>query len=197
VGTGTGLGLSIAHSIMSEHKGRVFYETSSLGGAGFVLELPIVTATGPEQAPEQTTTIAPASNTANGRAGRILVLDDEKSIAEMLGEMLGILGHTPTLCHSAMHALELIEKHKFDLIISDFRMPGLNGQQFYELATQKYPRLATRIVFLTGDVVNEQTQGFLQSTGNPHLGKPFNLTRVKQIVADVLARDTEAVPSNG
>jgi CheY-like chemotaxis protein len=48
------------------------------------------------------------------------------------------------------------------------------------------PELARRVLFLTGDVVSEDTQAFLQSTGNPHLSKPFQLARVEQIVAQIL-----------
>ena len=51
-------------------------------------------------------------------SGSILVVDDEKSIAEMLSEMLGLLGYTPTVCNAAAHALELLEEKDFDLIIS-------------------------------------------------------------------------------
>lgn len=187
VGTGTGLGLSIAHSIMTEHKGRMYYQDSSLGGAAFVLEFP-VTELPAEAAQSAMADDAPgwSAPAAQSPPGNILVLDDEKAIAEMLGEMLALLGHKPTLCHSATHALHLIDDHRFDLIISDFRMPGLNGQQFYERAVAKQPELAPRIVFLTGDVVNEETQMFLRSIGNPHLAKPFNLDGVKKIVADLL-----------
>ena len=163
VGTGTGLGLSLAHSIMTEHKGRIFHQPSSLGGAGFVLEFPAASALpAPRRIGGNTTLLAakPAAPEAP-HAGKILVLDDEKSIAEMLGEMLGLLGYTPTICHAASHALELMDQEDFDLIISDFRMPGINGRQFYGLAAQKKPALAQRIIFLTGDVVNEETRAFL------------------------------------
>jgi len=68
------------------------------------------------------------------------------------------------LSHAPAQALELIEREDFDLIISDFRMPGLNGEQFYELAIKLKPELARRILFLTGDVVNDETLKFLQSS---------------------------------
>jgi len=100
--------------------------------------------------------------------------------------MLGLLGYSTTLCYSAPHALQLLAQRDFDLIISDFRMPKMNGQEFYRQAIQMKPELAPRIVFLTGDVVSEDTQAFLRSTGNPHLSKPFQLARVEQIVAQVL-----------
>ncbi|HEX4645376.1 MAG TPA: response regulator, partial [Verrucomicrobiae bacterium] len=196
VGAGTGLGLSIAHSIMTEHKGRIFYETSSLGGAGFALEFPAAEpgTAGEVDGGTVIMTRKPLED-AVPRAGKILVLDDETSIAEMLGEMLGLLGYTPTLSHAPMQAVELIEEQEFDLIISDFRMPGLNGQQFYELVARKKPALARRIVFLTGDMVNEETQDFLKASGSPHLAKPFNLENVKRIVAEVLQANPPREPA--
>jgi PAS domain S-box-containing protein len=185
VGAGTGLGLSIAHSIMSEHKGRLYYQESTLGGAGFVLEFPIAPPGG-RQPGGTTPFLTRSMNPVAACAGNILVLDDERSLAEMLSEMLGMLGHRTTVSHAPAHALELIEHQDFDLIISDFRMPGINGEQFYGLATKLKPRLARRIIFLTGDVVNEGTLKFLESIGNPHLAKPFNLAHIKATVAEVI-----------
>jgi PAS domain S-box-containing protein len=196
VGVGTGLGLSIAHSIMSEHEGKVFYRTSSLGGAGFVLEFPATKAQlAGHLTSGDTSIIARPIQPGKACVGKILVLDDEKSLAEMLSEMLSLLGYTTTVCHTAMSALALIEQQEFDLIISDFRMPGINGQQFYGMAIEKRPVLARRIVFITGDLVNEETQKFLQSTGNPHLPKPFSLVHVKAAVAEVIQRNGTSEPA--
>ncbi len=187
VGSGTGLGLSIAHSLMTEHGGRIFYETSSLGGAAFVLEFPLASRNGARpKGPSTTAFIVKAQAPELPRTGKILVLDDEKAIAEMLGEMLGLLGYTPTICHLPTQALELLEQQDFDLVISDFRMPGINGRQFYAQAVEKKPVLASRIIFLTGDVVNEETQDFLKSIGNPHIAKPFSLSSVKEVVAEAV-----------
>ena len=71
-------------------------------------------------------------------------------------------------------------------------MPKMNGQEFYQQAVQKKPELTRRIIFLTGDVVNEETQAFLQSTGNPHISKPFQLALVEQTVARVLQQNAVA-----
>ena len=68
-------------------------------------------------------------------------------------------------------------------------MPLMNGRQFYEQAIRKKPALARRVIFLTGDVVNEETQAFLKSIGNPHMAKPFNLASVKAIVAEAIQAD--------
>jgi signal transduction histidine kinase/ActR/RegA family two-component response regulator len=189
VGKGTGLGLSIAHSVMADHNGRIFHHLATIGGAAFGFELPIVSG-----APDGDTDVASAAPTpkrgaAPSRSAEILILDDEKAIAELLGEMLNMLGYSTTLCQSGHEALELVERHDFDLVISDYRMPRMNGQEFYQLAVEKKPELAPRVIFLTGDVVNEDTQAFLRSTGNPHLSKPFQLARIEQIVAEVLQRN--------
>ena len=195
VGRGTGLGLSIAHSIMTDHHGRIACQPSALGGAGFLVELPIVSAgvQAPASSPDAT---APARvetrvETPQVRSAHILVLDDEQTIAELLGEMLGLLGYSTTLCHSALDALQLLAQRDFDLIISDFRMPKMNGQEFYRQAIQMKPELTRNILFLTGDVVSEETQSFLQSTGNPHLSKPFQLAQVERLVAQVLQGRSE------
>jgi len=185
VGHGTGLGLSIAHSIMTDHHGRIACQPSAIGGAGFLLELPIVSAGA--EAPSSPAAPTPAqAERPHTLPAHILVLDDEPMIAELLGEMLGLIGYSTTLCHSASDALQLLAQRDFDLIISDFRMPKMNGEEFYRQAIQMKPELGRRILFLTGDVVSEETQAFLQSTGNPHLSKPFQLARVEKVVAQVL-----------
>lgn len=120
------------------------------------------------------------------RSAKILILDDEQTIAELLCEMLDMLGHKTTFCLSGQQALELIDQNQFDVILSDFRMPVMNGQEFHRRVSGTNPALARRIIFLTGDVVNEETQNFLQSTGNPHLGKPFQLANLERVVAEVL-----------
>jgi PAS domain S-box-containing protein len=198
VGTGTGLGLSIAHSILADHQGRIFYQRAEGGGACFVLELPVK-----DEVPEaagagvraETLTKAPVAAPLSARAAmtaHILILDDEKSIAELLGEMLVILGYKTTLCHSAPHALKLIEQNHFDLVLSDFRMPQMDGQQFYREVVKQQPSLAPRIIFLTGDLVSEDTQSFMHSIGNRYLAKPFQLAKVEQAVTQTLQESMKA-----
>ncbi len=193
VGAGTGLGLSIAHGIMTDHHGRLFYQAPAAGGAGFVMEFPLGTEV--NSVPASTDVGPPVEKPgaeAAGMSARILVLDDEKSIAELLGELLLALGHQPTLCHSAVQALELLAESNFDLIISDFRMPIMNGQEFYDAVLKQKPALAKRIIFLTGDVVNEETQAFLRSIRNPCFSKPFQLATVEKAVAQVLRENSTA-----
>jgi CheY-like chemotaxis protein len=94
-----------------------------------------------------------------------------------------------------LRALELIEDQPFDLILSDFRMPVMNGQEFYARVRQSQPDLARRIVFLTGDVVNQETRAFLGTVGNPHLSKPFKLDTIAKVISEMLQGTRERVSS--
>ena len=201
VGIGTGLGLSIAHGIMSEHNGRISYERSpELGGACFVLEFPLVevkeepvkeAAAGTGAKPE----IAPAVPPQTKRSARVLVLDDEEMIATLLSEMLSLLGFQPTVCLTGQEALAKLKGEEFDVVLSDFRMPGMDGKKFFTLAVEQQADVARRIIFLTGDTVNEETQAFLQSVGAPCVGKPFRLEKIEQAVTAILENRREAAPA--
>ncbi len=140
-----------------------------------------------------TALITKPAEKAGACEGRILVLDDEKSLAELLGDLLELLAYTTVICNSAAQALASIREQDFDVIISDFRMPEVNGEQFYAEATKLKPALARRIIFLTGDVVNEETMKFLKSVGNPHMGKPFVLAQVNRTVAEVIRSQSAGV----
>jgi len=193
VGTGTGLGLSIAHSIMADHHGRIYYRRTEGGDPAFVLEFPRTATAVPAMAPALVENPAPLETApVSVKGASVLVLDDEKSIAEMLVEMLGLLGHRAQLSHAGPHALELIARQDFDVILSDFRMPLMDGREFYEAVRRQKPELARRIIFLTGDVANVETQNFLQSTGNQHLAKPFQLSKVQAAVERALQPPTDA-----
>ncbi len=187
VGTGTGLGLSLAHSVMTDHQGRIECRAASSGGAVFSLWFPV----GLEGGADDTTIILPAPESLepsrSAREAEILVLDDEKAIAEMLGEMIGILGHRPTLCNAPREALQFLRERDFDVILSDFRMPDMNGEDFHAEVGKLKPLLARRIVFISGDVANEKTQDFLRSTGNLKIDKPFKIDSLREAIDGVLA----------
>jgi len=124
-------------------------------------------------------------------SAKILVLDDDPSLAEMLAETLLILGHQASSCQDSTEALDLLKTQTFDLIISDYRMPGLDGCGFYQRVRSTMPDLANRIVFLTGDALNHTTQAFLESTGNAYLTKPFRLDDVREVIRQALGVSTQ------
>ena len=199
VGAGTGLGLSISHQIVADHHGRIFCEPSSLGGAAFVVELPLVSihdtdtpAAGPE--PEAEAAPAEAARASGAaRGARILMIDDETALAEMICEYLNMTGHRAQFCSSTEEALALMEHAVFDLVISDFRMPGMTGEQLYESTLSRDPDLARRMVFMTGDIIGADARRFFSTHDVPCLTKPCALPTIERFInarLETLARAT-------
>jgi CheY-like chemotaxis protein len=125
------------------------------------------------------------------KSARILILDDDTAIGELLGEMISMLGYRPTSCACAERALDLLHQHRFDAVISDFRMPGLNGRQFFNRLQALSPALARRIIFLTGDTQNEELQSLLETSGTQCLPKPFRLNAIEDMLRQVLDNQIE------
>jgi CheY-like chemotaxis protein len=113
---------------------------------------------------------------------RILVADDEANIRAALSRFLDKAGHSVVTVDSGTGALEAVAKHAFDAIFLDIRMPDISGINVFEQWQKEQPRLAKRVVFLTGDIVSEDLQTFLSSTGRPFIAKPFNLEDVLQFL---------------
>ena len=135
-----------------------------------------------------TETASSGSTTTQARLPRpqVLILDDERPIAELLGELLEIKGYDVTLCDCGCDAMSLLEQREFDLVISDLRMPEMTGQEFYTLAIEKKPSLMGRIIFISGGAACAESQAFLKATRSPYLTKPFRIAAVEKIVADAL-----------
>jgi signal transduction histidine kinase len=183
-GEGTGLGLTISYGIIDEHSGRIWAESQPGRGSTFIIELPIVQGReaprGPEvEAPESAVT--PAS---------ILVVDDEASIQRLLGSILELDGHQVETARNGREALERIGRHRYDVIITDIKMPDMDGRELYQRLLSLDPALAHRTIFITGDTVSPDTRTFLQHVNNPCLTKPFRVREVRDTISQILAEGT-------
>jgi signal transduction histidine kinase/CheY-like chemotaxis protein len=187
VGQGTGLGLSICYGIVGEHRGRIWADSRSGEGTVFHVEIPV------ERDPAETVAAprgrsdheAPAAQ-ASAKA-RILIVDDESSIVDVLYDVLKLDGHDIETALNGRLALKKLEQKPFDVVISDLRMPGMSGQDLYEKLREMHSEVSNRIIFTTGDLASEETQGFLRRAGSPCLQKPFDLNEVRRLVQQVLA----------
>src|SRR6202011_5058538 len=108
----------------------------------------------------------------------ILVVDDEPSIRDLLTAMLLEDGHDVEAAADGADGLERLAARDFDLIITDVKMPGVDGVEFYQRVKAFDAKLAERIIFTTGDMISPATRDFLESVSNPHLLKPFRLPDV-------------------
>ena len=166
LGHGTGLGLAICRGIVTAAGGDLEVESQLGKGSSFRLSLP-------EAAPQETP--SEPSRAAAAQAGpcaRILVIDDEPSILRLLPRLLP--RHDVVCLAEARAALQLLEyDSNFDVILCDLMMPNMSGMQLYEALLALAPRLARRMVFMTGGVTTASTADFLRVVGNDCLTKPI------------------------
>lgn len=120
------------------------------------------------------------------RGKRVLVVEDEPWIAEILTEMLATDGHQVDTATNGLMALLKIERHSYDLIVSDLRMPELDGPGLYRELERWKPELLPRIVFVTGSAEDPITQKLLERSGRPCIRKPFTIADIHRISQDVL-----------
>jgi two-component system NtrC family sensor kinase len=177
-GAGTGIGLSLCLASIAAHGGSIAVEETPGGGATFVIELP-VRSTGPAAGRSSK---ADQERTPMPRR-RILVVDDEPEIAATLAEMLQDAGHWVETAENGRQALDRLSAGAFDLILSDLRMPVMDGPEFYRALRVRHPALLGRIAFITGDTLSSQIKEFLASTGVPSIDKPFTIEAVRGLVA--------------
>jgi CheY-like chemotaxis protein len=182
VGQGTGLGLSVCHGIVTEHKGRIWAESQLGRGATFVVELPIVNENKQLEMPEPV-----VRETRKAAKAKILVVDDEIVIRQFVSQILVEEGHEVEAVDSAEGALEEVNSKEYQAIMLDIKMPGMSGIELYQLLQKISPRLADKVVFITGDVMGTSTMAFLSKTKAPYIIKPFDATQLKAEINRVLA----------
>ncbi len=177
VGDGRGLGLSVAFGVARSHGGTISADNRPGGGARISFRVPCAAAGEEPGAP------APASARRSG--GRILIVDDEPVVVELLADYLGDEFEVET-ASNGREGLERSQRKSFDLIFLDIRMPDMSGREMFETLRAVRPVLADRVVFTTGDVVQEETRKFLDSVSQPCLPKPFSLEAVSEMIERIL-----------
>jgi len=124
---------------------------------------------------------------------RVLVVDDEPWIAELLARMLAADGHEVDTAPNGAVALARVRERSYDLIVCDLRMPELDGQGFYQALERSHPELLPRVVFITGSAIDAPIERFLHSTRAPFLNKPFTQEDVREGTRDILEQGVPEV----
>ncbi len=200
VGKGTGLGLSICYGIIQEHEGQIWGENNPKGGATFIVELPVKAGDPswlrppktlarwppePASAPEMQAKQAQAP-TDTPAIARVLVVDDESTILELINRLLTRQGYDVDTVGNGAQAVERVAQKDYDVVLLDILMPQKGGIATYQEIIKLRPDLASRVIFATGDLATGDTQTFLKETQVPCIAKPFDLDELTRAIQSVL-----------
>ena len=181
VGAGTGIGLSFSLGIIEAHGGTIMIEDASVGTV-FVVRLPVKDA--------EATTALPEEDAAAHGGGRVLVVDDEEDVAETLADMLERIGMDVCVAIGGVAGQAVLAAGaRFDLILSDIRMPDLDGPALHAWIAEQRPDLLGAVAFVTGDTMSGPVADFLTSTRYPVLEKPFTPADLRDLITAMLGQE--------
>jgi CheY-like chemotaxis protein len=122
-----------------------------------------------------------------GERPRVLVVDDESVIAQLIADVLGGEGFDVDTAPHGLAALDRLANRTYDVILSDLRMPELDGFGLFREIERRYPDLLGRFVFITGTSEHTDYQGFIDDVKVPVLTKPFDMMNLVRVVQGRLA----------
>ena len=173
--SGTGLGLVICRHIVEAHGGRIWAESEPGQGTRFVFRLA-------------------RAGDARRQSRRVLIVDDEPDLARILADWLRDRGHDTEMAGNGALALEKLQQGSYDAIVTDIRMPELDGIGLYRALERCAPGMCRRLIFVTGYGLGPEVADLVARTNTPCLEKPFPLERIEGLVAAVCAERPTAAP---
>ena len=176
IGVGTGVGLAVSLGIVEAHGGTLTVDCPIEGGAVFIITLPVGTVQVAHVEAMPTGEVSTSERT-------ILIVDDEAEIRETLAEILTGARHRVVTVASGREALERMAVEHYDVILTDIRMPDLDGRSLYQEIERRWPERAGRVVFVTGDTLASKLREFAAEGGRPVIEKPFLPSDVRNVVA--------------
>ncbi len=178
---GTGVGLALCHNIIEGHGGHLMLKETQSGGATFLISLPASSSEDTSDTPDSA-----ENEKIKEKKMTILIVDDEIELAQTLAELLEPLGHKVDLAINGAIALEKLRKGSFDAVISDLRMPVMDGPTLYKELSYSLPQYLKRIIYVTGDTLSPHVNAFLKDNPVPIIEKPYRLADVRKELVNIL-----------
>ncbi len=172
-----GLGLSIAYNLLQNHQGSIDISSEERSGTTVTITLPITLDTPVYDVPIKKDT--------QHKTATILIIDDDEILRDVMKDILEELYHVETAVNGNQ-AIDKITLKDYSVILTDLRMPGIDGQKLYKWIKENRPGLETKVVFTTGDTYDPEINSFIKSTGNNIITKPFYIDDLKNVIESVL-----------
>jgi len=186
-GKGTGLGLAVVYGVVNSHNGFITVQSEPGIGSQFTMYFPLL------KDADRTLQSLKVQKLERGHE-RVLVVDDEQNVAEVIGGMLSNLGYTVTLAESGKKAVALYKKNpRFDVVILDMNMPVMGGKETYAKLKALDPQV--RIIISTG--YSNKGIAFLPEgeSSNAFLQKPYQLEELSRTMREVLDKKLTQIKS--
>jgi PAS domain S-box-containing protein len=183
IGKGTGLGLSVVYGVVNSHNGFITVQSEPDLGTEFTMHFPIIPALENFQQPARLSKLERGTE-------RVLVIDDEKDVADIITRMLDSLGYHVTHVNSGQKAINLFKKkNRFDVVILDLNMPKMSGKETFIKLKKIDPDVRVIISTGYGDRVIDASLG--KAAGDTFLQKPYQVEELSKIIRLTLNRDNE------
>jgi two-component system NtrC family sensor kinase len=177
-GGGTGVGLAVSLGIVESHNGSLTVDCPPEGGAVFQVLLPV-------QVADEQPTREPLPELIKTTGPRLLIVDDEPEVAALLADILRRDAGGIEVAASGQEALQLMARGEYEAILTDLRMPEMDGPELYRQIEKRWPHRTRLMIFITGDALSPTVQTFLAGTGQPYLEKPFVPAEVRKVVQEI------------
>jgi len=184
-GAGTGVGLSYSQGIVEAHGGTLELLDGGIG-ATFRLGLPV----GPPTDGHEDRT--PAEPAGEASAGSVLIVDDEVDLAATLARLLERRGYAVEVAGGGAEGLARLARRDYDVILSDLRMPDVDGPAIFAWLSVERPHLVDRLAFVTGDTLGPAAVRFLADAGRPYVEKPFTRESIAKLLRELGAAPADA-----
>ncbi|HXX66356.1 MAG TPA: ATP-binding protein [Polyangiaceae bacterium] len=174
-GEGTGLGLSISHGTIKALGGEI--QVASVPGEGTTFRVVL-----PPAKPWRGAGPASTRDVRPLHQRRVLVIDDERLVGEAIARSLSEDNDVEVVT-DANQALPRIVAGRYDVVLCDLMMPLMTGMDLYAEVVRRAPKLAGRLVFMTGGAFTARAKAFLESVANPCLEKPLDTSKLRSLIA--------------
>ena len=139
--------------------------------------------------PPRVQIVAPAQGDGSHHldAAAVLIVEDEAALASAMAEAFGDAGFLVDRAGDGEEAMARLEGGQYDVIISDLKMPRMDGIELFGALRKRHPEMAGRIMFVTGDVIGTDAERFLADSGCRWLAKPFRLSELLRLAKEVMS----------